>query len=518
MIQLKHSLLSLVLLAVSSVAQSVIGPVGDMVITDQTVAPDGFSRLGAVANGIAAGLLIRGNKGDHFQLNVVNQLSDNTILQSTSIHWHGLFQAGTGWADGPAFINQCPIAKGNSFLYDFTAVGQAGTFWWHSHLSTQYCDGLRGPMVIYDPEDPHADLYDVDDTNTILTLADWYHDPAKTLGFPTPASTLFNGLGRHAKGSFPSAYRSLKWLTCFDRYRIRLINMACDPDFTFSIEGHEMTIIEVDGVNHEPLTVDQIQIFAGQRYSFVLNANQDEDNYWIRASPSIGDGGFDDGINSAILRYTNADVAEPITRSDTSTAPLLEQNLVPLENPGAPGNPVVGGVDVAINLAFAFTSAGTFTVNGAQFTPPPVPVLLQILSGASTADDLLPEGSVFPLPLDSTIEISMPGGIVGGGHPFHLHGHTFDVVRSAGSSVYNYDNPPRRDVVNIGTTGDNVTIRFTTDNAGPWFLHCHIDWHLEAGLAVIFAEGVDSWTTAIDPTDQWDQLCPIYDALPEADL
>ncbi|KAF8904872.1 hypothetical protein CPB85DRAFT_1225201, partial [Mucidula mucida] len=81
----------------------------------------------------------------------------------------------------------------------------------------------------------------------------------------------------------------------------------------------------------------------------------------------------------------------------------------------------------------------------------------------------------------------------------------------------------RRYVVNIGTTGDNVTIRFTTDNAGPWFLHwltnCyHIDWHLEAGLAAIFPEGVDSWTTAIDPADQWDQLCPIYDALPEEDL
>lgn len=38
-----------------------------------------------------------------------------------------------------------------------------GTFWYHSHLSTQYCDGLRGPMVVYDPSDPNASLYDVDD-------------------------------------------------------------------------------------------------------------------------------------------------------------------------------------------------------------------------------------------------------------------------------------------------------------------------------------------------------------------
>jgi iron transport multicopper oxidase len=60
-----------------------------------------------------------------------------------------------------------------------------------------------------------------------------------------------------------------------------------------------------------------------------------------------------------------------------------------------------------------------------------------------------------------------------------LHGHDFFVVRSAGNSTYNYDNPVMRDVVSMGDTGDNVTIRFFTDNAGPWFLHCHIDWHLE---------------------------------------
>ena len=150
-----------------------------------------------------------------------------------------------------------------------------------------------------------------------------------------------------------------------------------------------------------------------------------------------------------------------------------------------------------MNLAFAFNgSALQFTVNGVTFVPPTVPVLLQIMSGASSVSDLLPSGSVFSLPSNATIELSMPGGVVGGGHPLHLHGHVFDVVRSAGSDTYNYANPPRRDVVNIGTTGDNVTIRFTTDNPGPWFLHCHIDWHLEAGFALIFAEDFDNTVSA----------------------
>ncbi|PBK61438.1 hypothetical protein ARMSODRAFT_896839, partial [Armillaria solidipes] len=157
------------------------------------------------------------------------------------------------------------------------------------------------------------------------------------------------------------------------------------------------------------------------------------------------------------------------------------------------------------------TTSGVFTVNGAQFIPPTTPVLLQILSGARDANDLLPEGAVYPLPVNSTIEISMPGGVVGGGH-------SFDVIRSAGSTVYNYENPVRRDVVNIDNARDNVTIRFTTDNPGPWFLHCHIDWHLEAGLAVVFAEAIEDWNSTINPTDQWDQLCTIYDDTPAEDL
>ena len=77
--------------------------------------------------------------------------------------------------------------------------------------------------------------------------------------------------------------------------------------------------------------------------------------------------------------------------------------------------------------------------------------------------------------------------------------HTFAVVRSAGSTAYNYVDPVWRDVVSTGTPGDNVTIRFRTDNPGPWFLHCHIDFHLEAGFAVVLAEGMNR-TKATNPT------------------
>ncbi|KAL4252548.1 Laccase [Abortiporus biennis] len=504
-------------LSLSGGVYAAIGPVTDLHIQDVTISPDGFSRPAVLAGGVFPGPLITGQKGDNFQINVIDELTDANMLKTTTIHWHGFFQKGTNWADGPAFVNQCPIASGDSFLYNFNAPDQAGTFWYHSHLSTQYCDGLRGPFVVYDPSDPHASLYDVDDESTVITLADWYHTQAR-LGakFPTADATLINGKGRYAGG--PAEDLSVFTVESGKRYRFRLVSMSCDPAYTFSIDSHDMTIIEVDGVNHQPLQVDSIDIYAGQRYSFVLEANQAVDNYWIRANPGIGSTGFDGGINSAILRYSGADAVEPTTNQTTSTSPLAETSLVPLENPGAPGTHAAGGADLALNLAVTFDGTNAvFQVNGETFVPPTVPVLLQILSGTQSATDLLPSGLVYSLPSNSVIEISMPGGVVGGGHPIHLHGHVFDVIRSAGSSVYNYENPVRRDVVNIGTTGDNVTFRFTTDNPGPWFLHCHIDWHLDAGFAVVLAEDVADVASANPTPDAWNNLCTIYDALDASD-
>lgn len=179
------------------------------------------------------------------------------------------------------------------------------------------------------------------------------------------------------------------------------------------VNSFSQTIIEVDGINVQPLTVDSIQIFAGQRYSFVLNANQPIGNYWIRAQPNIGTGGFEGGINSAILRYVFAPNKDPTTTQTTPTNPLHETNLVPLENPGAPGGSAPA--DVPINLAIAFDfSTFRFTINGATFTPPnSLPVLLQILSKTVPPQDLLPKGSVYVLPRNKVIELSLPGGAPG---------------------------------------------------------------------------------------------------------
>jgi FtsP/CotA-like multicopper oxidase with cupredoxin domain len=134
----------------------------------------GVLRKMLVINGRFPGPLIRANRGDRVVVNVTNGLSNGT-----SIHWHGMLQNGTNWMDGSVGITQCPIPPGKSFTYNFTIDNQYGTYWYHSHYSTQYSDGLVGPFIVHAPEEKQArESYDYDQ---IILLQDWYHDLSAAL-------------------------------------------------------------------------------------------------------------------------------------------------------------------------------------------------------------------------------------------------------------------------------------------------------------------------------------------------
>jgi iron transport multicopper oxidase len=144
------------------------------------------------------------------------------------------------------------------------------------------------PQVIYDPQDPHASLYDVDDASTIITLADWYHRFAPDLQaeYLSPNNTFsreqlpdcgtINGSGRYgttASGLGPLTDRAVVNVEAGKRYRFRIINASAIGLFRFSIEGHTFTVIEADGVNLVPYPADYLEISAGQRYSVVVSAH-----------------------------------------------------------------------------------------------------------------------------------------------------------------------------------------------------------------------------------------------------
>lgn len=79
---------------------------------------------------------------------------------------------------------------------------------------------------------------------------------------------MINGLGRYEYG--PTTDLSVVSVTQGKRYRFRLINMALEANFQFSIDSHTFTIIEADGVNTETLVVDSLQIFAGMVRCYII--------------------------------------------------------------------------------------------------------------------------------------------------------------------------------------------------------------------------------------------------------
>ena len=78
-----------------------------------------------------------------------------------------------------------------------------------------------------------------------------YHTPAPSAGLvPTAQSTLINGLGRFAAG--PTAPLAVIRVLPHVRYRFRLVSISCDPNFVFSIDGHNMVCpCSLDCLSHE---------------------------------------------------------------------------------------------------------------------------------------------------------------------------------------------------------------------------------------------------------------------------
>ena len=107
------SVLSLLVLAHTAVAATVTY---NWDITWVNANPDGAMMRPVIGiNGQWPCPSINANVGDRVMVHVTNKLGNET----TSLHWHGLFQQGSDTMDGPSGVTQCEIPPGSKFTYDF---------------------------------------------------------------------------------------------------------------------------------------------------------------------------------------------------------------------------------------------------------------------------------------------------------------------------------------------------------------------------------------------------------------
>lgn len=441
--------------------------------------------------------LIEVDKNDRLEIYLTNNLEN----RSTSLHFHGLFQHNTNYADGPEFATNCPLPSGHTILYNFT-VEQSGMYWYHAHSGSEYGDGLRGPLLIHETEDlPFS--YDKEE---VITVSDWYHEQTSVLmkGFlnrynptgaePIPQNLLINDSRNVSLTVEPNT-----------TYFYRFVNMALDVSQYIYIEDHDFYVVEMDGVLIEPVLSETLYLSAGQRISILLQTKnetgtgyalmQKMDTEMLDVVPkelevySTNSLIYGTEVNPRVKPYKKTDL-NPFR--DFQGIPLDKKELLQDPDYQISVDVVMENLGDGVNYAF---------FNNQTYRPPLVPTLMTVLSSGDLASNPAIYGSntnTFVLNHNEVIELVV-NNYDDNKHPFHLHGHNFQIVHQSPpyEEPHPYDShaenpempeyPPLRDTAMVEAYG-NLVIRFTADNPGVWLFHCHLDWHLEQGLALTLVE------------------------------
>uniref|UniRef100_A0AAG5DEL4 Uncharacterized protein n=1 Tax=Anopheles atroparvus TaxID=41427 RepID=A0AAG5DEL4_ANOAO len=245
---------------------------------------------------------------------IVVDLKNHIEGAESTIHWHGIHQSDTPWMDGVPMITQCPVPSGATFRYAFNA-SEAGTQFYHSHSGHHKANGHYGLFVVRSPTDINRQLYDRDLSEHHIIISDWTLDLVEKFVPGLQSSTvrvdsiLINGRGRHydeeeheLQVQAPlTVYRVKKGV----RYRFRLISSGSQfCPFQLQIEKHRMQLIATDGGAVQPMMIDTLISTSGERYDFVLSADQKPGNYWVRVR-AIGFCNVERREEFAVLSYAD---------------------------------------------------------------------------------------------------------------------------------------------------------------------------------------------------------------------
>ncbi|KUJ14519.1 iron transport multicopper oxidase FET3 [Mollisia scopiformis] len=461
--------------------------------------PDGFGRPVVGINGQWPPPPMIVNVKDQ----VIVQLYNGLGNESTSLHFHGQNQGKSQQMEGAPPVSQCPLPPGMSMTYNFTA-GNTGTHWYHAHFGGQYMDGFRGPFIALDTTAPFANDYDVDYT---FQVSDWYHEQVpymlnwyqtvpKATGQgmePVPDSTLINN---QLDPKFP--------MVPGKRYLFRIINTSGFASHVIKFAGHNMTIVEMDGVATVPTVTKKIMIAAAQRYFVIVTAlSNATKNYGVVSAmmPNM----FGNNIQPTDINMNATAYLVYNTTTPLPAQPLLKSYKAIHEStiPTFTETPILGPVTQVVNITFDFAFINDQTrgrINGNTFVAPLVPTIYTTLSAPTNYSI----NSTIYGPSTNTVVFNNPVGVVeinvvsndNRDHPFHIHGHTAQIVHqgdpgtSAVPDVWNgsyIQTPATRDVFMVNKFSSTV-IRFVSKNPGIWLFHCHIEWHIEAGLVMQLVE------------------------------
>tara|TARA_R110002074_G_scaffold402284_1_gene606118 strand:- start:2066 stop:3898 length:1833 start_codon:yes stop_codon:yes gene_type:complete len=532
-------------------------------------------------SGSIPGPLVRLKEGQDAVMQVTNQLDEDT-----SIHWHGLLVPHQ--MDGVPGVSYAGIKSGETFRYAFP-VKQSGTYWYHSHSGLQEQQGHYGPLII-DPIEPEPFKYD---REYVVMLSDWtFEKPMHVMRKLKKQSDYYNYQRRTVPELFNDAAKngwgttirermiwarsrmaptdiadvsaatytylinglapSSNWTGLFqpgERIRLRFINGASMSYFDVRIPGLKMTIVQADGQNVQPVSVDEFRIAVAETYDVIVEPLE-EDAYTIfaasmdRSGYARGTLAIQPGIEAVVplldkppLR-TMKDMGmgdmnmQGMDNMSPSSTEMKEMDMQGMDNMSSSSTEMKGMImEKDTNMPAASTpikhgpdhhGKGNTMVaelpsnrlnepgNGLENNGRRVLVYTDLRSLSPYPDQRQPEREV-ELHLTGVMdrymwsfdgkkfsEVDGPIHFSYGErlrlilvndtmmeHPIHLHGMWMELENGAG------EYRPRKHTLNV-KPGERLTALISADAMGNWAFHCHLLYHMDMGMFRVVSVSKDT--------------------------
>jgi len=537
-------------------AKVLTGTEFDLTIAETPVNFTGSPRMATTINGSIPAPTLRWREGDTVTIRVHNRLREDT-----SIHWHGILLPYE--MDGVPGISFRGIAPGETFTYRFKVV-QSGTYWYHSHSGMQEQKGMLGAIII-DPargetiradrdyvvklsdwtdEDPHrvmsrlkvkSDYYNFNQP----TVADFFRDVGSMgLSVALEKRKVWNQMRMNPtdladlsgytytflmNGVTPAG----NWTGLFrpdEKLRLRLINSGAMTFFDVRIPGLKMTVVQADGQDVEPVTVDEIRLGVAETYDVIVTPR--DETYTIFAQ-SMDRSGYARGTLA-----TRADLSAPVPAVD-KPEPLAMGDMMGVMDRSAHGGHAGHGASGGAVMDHSMHGAGAMaslakpstTVRHARTEYGPS-VDMRVDTPRTNLDDpgvglrnngrrVLTYADLHTVggPMDKRppgreIELHLTGnmkryvwsidGVEFGRstpihfrygerlrvilhndtmmtHPMHLHGLWSELEDADGKFL------ARKHTINV-QPAQRVSFLVTADAIGRWAWHCHLLIHMDTGM------------------------------------
>lgn len=388
-------------------------------------------------------------EGEHVVINVHNKLKTGTTL-----HWHGVL---VPWQmDGVAGVSQSEIPPGGKYKYMFTPL-QSGTYWYHAHTGLEEQEGLYGALLIK-PKDRQKLEYNKD---IVIVLSDWSNTKADQIFANLSSAT--KSMDTHQNNN-QTDYNDVDYdafllngktsknpwqqkVNVGDIARIRFIGAGASTIFRVKIPNQVMQVINVQGNSVQPYECNDFFLAPGETLDILLKIQQDIP-YLIYAE-AIDQSGY---VYGALVDTKKINIQDlQLDKFKPTTPEMLNEyyaNVIAKNK---------------TNDAKEIYKTINMDLTGSMH---PYLWTIDNVSGFDAKPIIIEPNKRYRLIINN--KTPMP-------HPMHIHGHWFILRKNQGE----YD--PLLHTVLVGPN-NSIAVDVDTDASGQWFFHCHMLYHMHAGM------------------------------------